>query len=160
MTKSLTAAAGILFILTAFIGCDNSGTTPKSSDKSIKSFSFTQALNSNLSTSQVDGVIDESGKTISVQVNGNALPNLIATFSMSAGAKVEVAGALQESGVTSNNFSNPVTYSVTAEDGSTGGLCGQCYIDRSRPGQSIIPSRNHECLCNRRNRHHFLGGSC
>ena len=119
MTKSLIAAAGILFILTAFIGCDNSAPAVKSADKSITSFSFTQALNPNLSASEVDGVIDEAAKTISVQVNGNALPNLIAAFSISAGAKLEVAGALQESGVTSNDFTSPVTYRVTAEDGST-----------------------------------------
>ena len=93
--------------------------TPKSTGKSIISFSFTQALNPNLSTSQDNGVIDESGKTITLKVNGNALPNLIATFSISVGAKLEVAGTLQESGVTSNDFSNPVTYRVTAEDGST-----------------------------------------
>ena len=90
----------------------------KSAEKSITSFSFTQAHNPNLSTSQVDGVIDETDKTITLGVNGTALPNLIATFSMSAGAKLEVAGTLQESGVTSNNFSSPVTYTVTAEDGS------------------------------------------
>ena len=120
MTKSLIAAVGMLLMLLAsFIGCDNSAPAAKSAEKSITSFSFTQALNSKLSTSQVDGVINESGKTISVQVNGNALPNLIATFSMSADAKVEVAGVPQESGVTSNNFSSPVTYRVTAEDGST-----------------------------------------
>ena len=119
MTKSLITTAGMLFILTAFIGCDNSAPAAKSTEKSITSFSFTQALNPNLSAAEVDGVIDESGKTISVQVNGNALPNLIATFSISAGAKLEVAGALQESGVTVNDFSNPVTYRVTAEDGST-----------------------------------------
>ena len=91
----------------------------QSTSKSITSFSLTQALNPNLSASEVNGVIDESGKTITLQVNGTALPNLIATFSMSAGAKVEVAGVPQESGVTSNDFSNPVTYRVTAEDGST-----------------------------------------
>ena len=106
-------------LLASFIGCDNSGPAAKSAEKSITSFSFTQALNPNLSVSQVNGVIDESGKTITLQVIGNALPNLIATFSISAGAKLEVAGALQESGVTSNDFSSPVTYRVTAEDGST-----------------------------------------
>ena len=62
MTKSLIATAGMLFILTAFIGCDNSAPVAKSAEKSITSFSFTQALNPNLSVSQVDGVIDESGK--------------------------------------------------------------------------------------------------
>ena len=119
MAKLLTATAGILFILTAFIGCNNSDTTTKNSDKSILSFSFTQALNPKLSTSQVDGVIDEVGKTITLQVNANALPNLIATFSMSDGARLEVDGTLQESGVTPNDFSKPVTYTVTTEDGTT-----------------------------------------
>ena len=120
MTKSLIAAVGMLLMLLAsFIGCDNSAPAAKSAEKSITSFSFTQVLNSKLSTSQVNGVIDETGKTITLGVNGTALPNLIATFSISANAKVEVAGVPQESGVTSNNFSNPVTYRVTAEDGST-----------------------------------------
>ena len=91
----------------------------QSTSKNITSFSFTQALNPKLSTSQVDGTIDETGKTIMLGVNGTALPNLIATFSISVDAKVEVAGVPQESGVTSNDFSSPVTYRVTAEDGST-----------------------------------------
>ena len=119
MTKSLTAAVGMLFILTAFIGCNNSDTPAKSSDKSITSFSFTKALNPNLSTSEVNGVIDETGKTIVLQVHGDAFPNLIATFSISTSAKLEVDGTLQESGVTSNDFSDPVRYTVTAEDEST-----------------------------------------
>ena len=118
MPKSLTAAAGMLLMLLAsFIGCSSPET--KIPGKSIISFSFTQALNPKLSTSQVDGVIDETGKTITLGVNGTTLPNLIATFSISTGAKLEVAGVPQESGVTANDFSNPVTYRVTAEDGST-----------------------------------------
>ena len=140
ITKALTAAAGMLFILTAFTGCDNSASAAKSTEKSITSFSFTQALNSNLSAAEVDGVIDESGKTISVQVNGNALPNLIATFSMSAGAKVEVAGVPQESGVTSNNFSNPVTYTVTAEDGSTEAYVVSVTSTVAVPGSPSSPA--------------------
>ena len=90
-----------------------------SSEKSITAFSFTQADNANLSTSEVDGVIDETGKTIALQVNSSAFPNLIATFSISAGAKLKVNDVEQESGVTSNDFTNPVTYTVTAEDGTT-----------------------------------------
>ena len=92
---------------------------PKQRKEQSQRFPFTQADNPNLSSSQVDGVIDETGKTIALQVNSNAFPNLIATFSISAGAKLEVAGVEQESGITSNDFSNPVTYTVTAEDGTT-----------------------------------------
>ena len=119
MTKSFIATAGILFILAAFIGCSNSTPATKSSEKSITSFSFKQADNANLSVSQVDGVIDEANKTIMLRVSSNASPDWIATFSISAGAKLEVAGVEQKSGITSNNFSSPVTYTVTAEDGTT-----------------------------------------
>ncbi|WP_194768165.1 DUF6242 domain-containing protein [Tamlana sp. I1] len=44
---------------------------------------------------------------------------LIAQFSVISGSKVDIAGVSQTSGVTVNDFSNDVTYTVTAEDGVT-----------------------------------------
>ena len=106
MTYRVTAEDGTTEDYTVTV----SATAQTAPRRSITSFSFTQADNANLSASEVDGVIDETGKTIALQVNSNAFPNLIATFSISAGAKLEVAGVEQESGITSNDFSNPVTY--------------------------------------------------
>src|SRR5687768_15066830 len=66
-------------------------------------------------------------KTIDFQIKGNLieaivpvdtdLTDLIATFSTS-GETVYVQEAVQESGVTVNDFSQPVEYKVKAEDGS------------------------------------------
>jgi hypothetical protein len=85
--------------------------------KAITAFSF-QGL-----TPPADGLIDAAAHTIAVGVpSGSALAALIATFS-SSGASVSVAGIPQISGVTLNDFSGPVTYTVRATDGST-----QAYV--------------------------------
>ncbi len=76
--------------------------------KEITAFSFPSA--------GATGVI--SGTTISVSVPGGTdATALIATFSTS-GASVTVASDAQTSGETPNDFTAPVAYRVTAEDGS------------------------------------------
>jgi len=45
--------------------------------------------------------------------------SLVASFTLSSGATAQVGGVDQVSGTTANDFSNPVTYIVTAEDGTT-----------------------------------------
>jgi hypothetical protein len=45
--------------------------------------------------------------------------NLVATFTTTAGATVQVNGADQQSAVTINNFASPVTYVVSSTDGVT-----------------------------------------
>jgi hypothetical protein len=65
------------------------------------------------------GVIDENAGTISVTLPfGTSLDSLVAIF-MTTGTSVELGGIEQESRVTVNNFMNPVTYLVMAENGST-----------------------------------------
>ncbi len=64
--------------------------------------------------------INSSLGTIDIEVeSGTDLTNLVSTFTLSDGASVKVGGVTQQSGTTANNFASPVTYSVTAEDGST-----------------------------------------
>lgn len=64
--------------------------------------------------------INSDERTIHVAVEaGTDLTDLVADFTMSAGASVAVDGIPQISGVTVNDFSAPVTYTVTAADGST-----------------------------------------
>jgi hypothetical protein len=66
------------------------------------------------------GIIDEATHTVAVTVPlGADLTALVATFSGSAEASVFIGAVPQVSGVTVNNFTNPVVYTITADDGST-----------------------------------------
>jgi hypothetical protein len=82
--------------------------------KAVTAFSF-QGL-----SPPVIGTIDEATSRIALTVpSGTAVTALIATFAASPGAVVTVSGYPQASGVTPNNFSNPVRYTVTGADGSS-----------------------------------------
>src|SRR5262249_53136703 len=50
---------------------------------------------------------------------GSTVTGLKATFTLSTGATVSVGGVAQTSNTSSNDFTNPVTYTVTAADGGT-----------------------------------------
>lgn len=65
------------------------------------------------------GVVNEAAKTISVVVpSGTNVTALVATFT-TTGVGVKVGAVAQTSGTTANNFTNPVTYTVTAGDCTT-----------------------------------------
>ncbi len=60
-----------------------------------------------------------TGQTITVTMPyGTDVTDLVATFT-TTGSSVKVGSTLQISGVTVNNFTNPVVYTVTAQDGTT-----------------------------------------
>lgn len=69
---------------------------------------------------------DKTGNAYGTTISGNSITvklpygstTMVAAFA-TTGASVTVGGVAQESGVTSNDFTNPVTYRVTAADGST-----------------------------------------
>ena len=62
-------------------------------------------------------VIDQEAGTVSLQVlNGTDLSALSPSFTLSSGATAWVGGNLQESGESVVNFTNPVTYTVLAEN--------------------------------------------
>jgi len=87
--------------------------TARSAAKAITAFSF-QGL-----TPPVIGVINGAARTIAVTVpRATDVHALVATFT-TTGAAVAVGGTPQVSGTTANDFSSPVTYKVTADDGST-----------------------------------------
>jgi len=68
----------------------------------------------------VSGTIDEENKTVAIEIPFGENPSAqVATFTVSDNAVVTVATVVQESGVTSNDYTNPVTYVVTSEDEST-----------------------------------------
>ncbi len=66
-------------------------------------------------------IITSGPATIAVTLPfGSVVTALVATFTTSANTtSVAVSGANQTSAVTPNDFTNPVTYQVTAEDGTT-----------------------------------------
>ncbi len=84
--------------------------------KDFTSFSFTSSANTGLSTNYTAII---SGTAIAVSVPTSAgLSSLKATFTTD-GASVAVGGTSQSTGSTVNNFTNVVTYTVTALDSST-----------------------------------------
>ena len=67
----------------------------------------------------VAGTINETGKIIAVTMPfGTSVTSLVATFT-TTGASVKVGSTVQINGTTANNFTSPVTYTVTAADAST-----------------------------------------
>jgi hypothetical protein len=65
------------------------------------------------------GLIDEQNKAISVVLPmGTDTKSLVSVFAIS-GSSASIGGVLQQSGVTVNDFTSPVIYTVTAADGNT-----------------------------------------
>jgi hypothetical protein len=84
--------------------------------KEITSFSFKSAANIGLPADVISVI---NGTAISLIVPyGTDVTGLIADFS-TTGASVNVGSIDQESGITANDFTNPVVYTVTAADNST-----------------------------------------
>ncbi|GAH46363.1 unnamed protein product, partial [marine sediment metagenome] len=80
-----------------------------SSEKNILTYSFAEQT--------WPALIDDINHTVDIEVEYDTdLTNLVAIFTLSGGATAEINSVLQESGVTVNNFTNQVTYTVTAED--------------------------------------------
>jgi len=110
-------------LLTAFIaGCGGGSSSSTSvpsllnSAKSIDTFSIAW---STLGASSVTGTIDQALKTIKATVpHATVLTPMIATFTASPGVSVTVDTVLQVSGKTQNDYTLPVSYNVTAADGS------------------------------------------
>jgi hypothetical protein len=103
------ASAAILVILwlAACSGGGSSAAAFKSSAKNITAFSILG----------VNGVI--AGNTITLTLPfGTNRASLVATFT-TTGVTVAVGGVVQTSAVTANDFTLPVTYTVTAADDST-----------------------------------------
>ena len=84
--------------------------------KDIVSFSFNADVNSAL-TSDITATIDGTSITLTVPFDA-FVTSLVATFA-TTGQTVTVGDTLQASGSSVNDFTNDVTYTVTAADGST-----------------------------------------
>ncbi len=98
--------------------------TVTAKDGSVKNYTVTATVAENSANSitsfNIGGNIGQIGNgTISVNVPfGTDITNLVAVFN-TTGEKVTVNGVTQVSYVTANDFTKPVEYIVTAEDGST-----------------------------------------
>jgi hypothetical protein len=122
-------AWSVLIILAGLLaGCPApGGPSDKSSSKAITSFKFFVPF--------VTGAIRGTSINVWVPDTTNDLTGLVATFT-TTGVSVKVGPTRQVSGTTANNFTTPVTYIVTAEDGTTksysvavGKLVAKRYLD-------------------------------
>jgi hypothetical protein len=95
-----------------------------SDEKNLTAFSFLFSNNAPLT----DTTATISGTSIYATVpSGTDVTALVATFSTS-GSTVDVSAVVQSSGVTPNDFSNELTYTVTAADTSTKDYTVTVYI--------------------------------
>lgn len=61
--------------------------------------------------------IDNEAHTVAITVpNGTTVTALVANFVLADGAIAKVGDTVQESGTTDNDFTNPVTYTIVAQD--------------------------------------------
>lgn len=105
--------AMLLAALVAGCGDDNEDVV-QNTDKTIVEYSLEVAPGT-----LVAGTIDQSAMTISVIMPaGTDVTALVATFT-TTGVSVKVGTTVQQSGVTPNDFTNPVVYTVTAANGTT-----------------------------------------
>lgn len=82
-----------------------------SDDNSLSAFTFEKSTKT---------VIDQDAKTIAVTVPyGTDVTKLKANFTPSSFSTVTVGGTAQTSGTSENNFSSPVNYTVTANNGTS-----------------------------------------
>jgi len=113
MKNLLRTELGIAFLslcilALGFSSCSKDGDLL--SQKQITSFVFLQT--NNPITTNVTGLIDESEKTITAFMpEGTSLNGLFPTIALSEGATVSPS--------VEQDFSNPIAYTVTAQDGST-----------------------------------------
>jgi hypothetical protein len=106
MKRTLNQALTIAMLACAlFVACDNSGDVAGKSEKKITAFDFADPAAS--------GVIAEANHVISIPVPfGTDVTALVPTIALT-GASVSPASG------TAQDFTSPVTYTVTARDGST-----------------------------------------
>lgn len=96
---------------------------------SIKNWQIIISIAPNTATDIIDfqilnqignSIINDTNHTVLIKViNGSSLDSLAPTFTLSYGANAYVNDTLQVSGVSIQNFNNPITYTIVAEDGVT-----------------------------------------
>jgi hypothetical protein len=65
------------------------------------------------------GTINTSNNTVNITVPaGTNIANIAPTFTLSTGATATIGSTAQVSGTTANNYTSPVSYTITAQDRS------------------------------------------
>ena len=134
--KAAIRAIGAALLLTAMAGCQGASLmeiVQKQGEartaKAITAFSF--------ASPPATGTIDENAKTISVKVPyGTNVTALVATFT-TTGSSVQVGFKVQVSGVTENNFTNPLNYTVTDGNGYSANYTVTVTVTVSLSGKAI-----------------------
>lgn len=81
------------------------------SDNNIWQYSFPEETPDSV-------VIDSAAKTVAIEVVAlTTVTALVATFRLSDGAAADVSDTAQVSGTTANDFTSPVVYTITGDDG-------------------------------------------
>lgn len=127
-------ADGLLYLGVVSKALETWGTTDKAVQVSLRSIgvTYTEVDTSDLplltayslpvgaAAAPSAGVIDQAAGTIAVAaVALTDVTDIAATFTLSTGATAKVGTTAQTSAATKNNFTNPVEYTITAEDGVT-----------------------------------------
>ena len=118
---SITYPAGVMLIyfllFSFFLSCSDDPAVKEelSSVAEFESFTFQSISNKDIIVTS-PGRISDTNINISIP-NGVSPESLVATFTYS-GASVKIGDVEQVSGITGNNFSKVVVYTITAEDGT------------------------------------------
>jgi D-alanyl-D-alanine carboxypeptidase len=105
-----------LLSLGFLFSCSKSNSGGGGNISSVTAFSFQQAGNA----IPVASTAAISGNSINIFLPpGTNVNALVATYQLSDSATVTVNGTQQRSGVTPNDFSNPVTYTITSLNGAS-----------------------------------------
>lgn len=82
--------------------------------------------------------INAVNRTVSVKIPATEdITSQVATFTLSAGATAKVGNTAQISGTTANDFTNAVTYVITAEDGTTSNDWTVTFTKSSGTSQTV-----------------------
>ncbi|NMH89924.1 Kelch repeat-containing protein [Flavivirga algicola] len=113
----------LIFIIAGSCSKDDNGTIVKSDAKELQTFIFTKADNLNLEE-DVTGTISTSDHTIMARfAHGTDVTALTPSITLSELATVSPKGA--------QDFSSPVSYTLTAEDGSTQEYVCSVLVDKN-----------------------------
>lgn len=107
----------ICFFILIFISCAKEEEIILSSNKTITEFKFLKSINAALDK-DYSATISSTSITVDLPASVD-LTNLKATFTASAKSTVKVGSVTQTSGQTGNNFTQPVSYTIIAEDNSS-----------------------------------------
>ncbi len=107
---------GMFLSLLALIFSCSKSSGPSGGPLGITSFSFQQAGN----PIPVNSLASIQGRTIAIFLPpGTNTQGLTATYTTADSAKVTVNGVVQQSGVSKNDFSSPVSYNVVTQAGAS-----------------------------------------